>query len=156
MVCKNCAGKPVARGISVFQCNICGEQGNNYVNGIRICGECRERYNLCPLCGEKVVVLPDEKPDEVFSFLRVPLFTWKDFYHRSIGMTSYTGVKFLSPYLPELYGKDIMVYIAPTGKMEVYESPSTSKILSPQLVWDGYPTDLPEFLRRVSRSAAQV
>lgn len=44
----------VAKGMKLFSCNICGNNSNNYINGIDICTDCCEKISICQICGKPI------------------------------------------------------------------------------------------------------
>jgi hypothetical protein len=48
---KNCL---VAKGIKFITCIECGKTEFNYVNGVSLCSKCRDKKQLCPICGREV------------------------------------------------------------------------------------------------------
>lgn len=52
--CNKCTNKPLARGLKIFKCLSCEEDGNNNFFGIEKCDNCIKKEKICYLCGEKL------------------------------------------------------------------------------------------------------
>lgn len=68
---KNCLG---ARGIKSFKCKHCGNDSQNYMNGLDVCRKCCEKASICEICGKSLIDVDKEKLSNTKSSVEIRLF----------------------------------------------------------------------------------